>query len=113
VSPLILLYHGIMGLKATSPGFATCVIAPQPCDLKQIECQAWTVRGPISFSLKRESAGRELKLMVPAEIDAELILEASEDVGLSPGKEPAPTGCRSYRLPKGKIVTLMLKYSAV
>jgi len=111
VSPLILPYHGIMGLRATSPGFATCVIAPQPCDLKQLECQAQTVRGPIGFSLKLESAGRELKLMVPAEIDAELILETGEDAPLPPGKEPAPAGCRSYRLPKGETVTLMLKYS--
>ena len=33
VSPLILLYHGIMGLRPTSPAYATCVLAPQLGDL--------------------------------------------------------------------------------
>jgi hypothetical protein len=108
VSPLILLYHGIMGLRATSPGFATCVIAPQPGDLKQIAFQAHTVRGPISFSLKPAGAGHELRLQVPAAIEAELILDERENVLLPPGREPAPPGCKSHRLPKGEMVTLLL-----
>jgi hypothetical protein len=108
VAPLILLYHGIMGLRPTSPGYATCVIAPQPGDLKQIACQAHTVRGTIHFAVNQAGAGRELKLEVPAEIEAELILEAREKVPLPAGHEPAPPGCRSYRLPRGEAVTLQL-----
>ncbi len=108
VSPLILLYHGIMGLRPTSPGYATCVIAPQPGDLKQIACLAHTVRGPIHFSMNQSGAGRELILRIPANIEAELILEAREKVPLAPGREPAPTGCLSYRLPKGETLTLSL-----
>jgi len=108
VAPLILLYHGIMGLRPTSAGYATCVIAPQPGDLKQIACQAHTVRGTIHFAVNQAGAGRELKLEVPAEIEAELILDASERVPLPAGREPAPPGCRSYRLPRGEAVTLLL-----
>ena len=108
VAPLILLYHGIMGLRPPSPGYATCVIAPQPGDLKQIACQAHTVRGTIHFTVSKTGAGRELKLEVPAEIEAELILEAREKVPLPAGREPAPPGCRSYRLPRGEAVTLQI-----
>ncbi len=109
VSPLILLYHGIMGLRATSPGFQTCVIAPQPCDVKQIACEAHTVHGPIRYSVKQVASGRELALQVPAEIEAELILEVGENLPFPLGHEPAPPGCRSYRLPKGETVKLLLK----
>jgi hypothetical protein len=108
VSPLILLYHGIMGLRATSPGYATCVIAPQPGDLKEIACQAHTVRGAIDFSVRQTGGGRELRLRVPAEIEAELILDAREKVTLPAGRELAPTGCVAYRLPRGEAVTLAL-----
>jgi len=108
VSPLILLYHGIMGLRATSPGYATCVIAPQPGDLKEIACRAHTVRGAIDFSVRRTEGGRELRLRVPAEIEAELILDAREKVTLPAGRELAPTGCVAYRLPRGEAVTLAL-----
>jgi hypothetical protein len=108
VAPLILLYHGMMGLRPTSPGYATCVIAPQLGDLKQIACQAHTVRGTIHFAVNQTEAGRELKLQVPAEIEAELILDAGEKVPLPAGREPAPPGCRSYRLPKGEAITVLL-----
>ncbi len=108
VAPLILLYHGILGLHPTSPGYATCVIAPQPGALNQIAFLAHTVRGPIHFSTRRTDAGREMTLKTPTEIEAELILEAREKVSLPPGREPAPAGCRSYRLPKGEAVTLLL-----
>ena len=108
VAPLILLYHGIMGVRPTSPGYATCVIAPQPGDLKQIACQAHTVRGTIHFAVNQTEAGCELKLEVPAEIEAELILEAGKKVPLPAGRESAPPGCRSYRLPRGEAITVLL-----
>ena len=84
------------------------MIAPQPGDLNQIAFLAHTVRGPIHFSTRRTDAGREMTLRTPTEIEAELILEAREKVSLPPGREPAPAGCRSYRLPKGEAVTLLL-----
>lgn len=108
VSPLILLYHGIMGLRPTSPGFATCLIAPQLGDLKQIACEAHTVRGAIRFSAKQSGEGSELTLQVPVEIQAELILDAGETVPLPSGHQPAPQGFRSYQLPRGEEVTLSL-----
>jgi hypothetical protein len=49
---------------------------------------------------------RELTLFVPAEIEAELILDAREKVALAAGREPAPRGCRSYALPRGETVKL-------
>jgi len=108
VAPLILLYHGILGLRPTSPGYATCVLAPQPGDLKEISCQAHTVRGPIHFAARRTAAGRELTLGIPVEIEAEVILDARDAVNLPPGREPTPAGCKSYRLPRGQTLTLSL-----
>jgi len=107
VVPLILLYHGILGLRPTTPGYATCVLAPQLGDLDQIACNAHTVRGTIRFAARKSGAGRELTLFVPAEIQAELILDEREKVALPAGREPAPPGCKSYALPKGEsVVTL-------
>jgi hypothetical protein len=84
------------------------VIAPQPGDLKQIAFQAHTVRGTIHFAVNPAGAGRELNLLAPPEIEAELILDAREKVTLPEGREPAPSGCRSYRLPRGEAVTVTL-----
>ena len=111
VSPLILLYHGILGLRPTSPGYASCVIAPQLGDLKQIACVAHTVRGPIRFSAKQAGTNHELILHVPSEIEAELILDEREHVALPAGRESVPPGCRPYRLPGGETVTLSLNYT--
>jgi hypothetical protein len=108
VAPLILLYHGILGLRPTSPGYATCVLAPQLGDLEEIACQAHTVRGAIRFAAKNSGAGQELTLFVPAEIQAELILDAREKVALPPGREPAPPGCKSYALPKAETVVVTI-----
>jgi alpha-L-rhamnosidase len=110
VAPLILLYHGIIGLRPTSPGYARCVIAPQLGDLKQIACVAHTLRVPIQFSAQQVGSGHELTLQIPPEIEAELIADAREDVSLPPGRQLAPAGCRAYRLPGGKAITLALKY---
>ena len=105
-SPLILLYQGVMGLRATSAGFARCVLTPQLGDLKEIACEAHTVRGTIRFAAREAGAGRELTIFVPAGIAAELILDAREKVELPEGSEVAPPGCRSYALPRGVMVTV-------
>jgi hypothetical protein len=101
-----MVYHGVMGLHPTSAGFGTCVLAPQLGDLDEIACTAHTVRGAIQFSAKRTAAGREITLFVPAEIQADLILNARENVALPEGHEPAPPGLKSYALPRGKTVTV-------
>ncbi len=106
VAPLILLYHGVLGLRPTSPGYSTCVLEPQLGDLGEIACRAHTVRGTIRFSAKRAGAGRQLRLFVPAEIRAELIVDAGISLELPPGSEPAPPGTRSYALPKGETVVV-------
>jgi alpha-L-rhamnosidase len=105
-SPLILLYQGVMGLHATSAGFASCVLAPQLGDLKEIACEAHTVRGTIRFAAREAGEGREITIFVPPKIAAELILDAREKVELPAGSEAAPPGCRSYALPRGVMVTV-------
>jgi len=108
VAPLILLYHGILGLRPTSPGYATCVLEPQLGDLGEIACQAHTVRGTIRFAAKRAGGGREMTLFVPAEMEAELILDAGEKVKLPTGRQAAPPGCKSWALPRGESVTVTI-----
>jgi len=108
ISPLILLYHGILGLRPAEPGFAKCVLAPQLGDLEHISCQAHTPRGTVRFSAKKLGNGHEFTLFFPAEIEVELVLDAHLSVPLSPGHVPAPSGCKSYLLPSGREVVLQV-----
>ena len=108
LAPLILLYHGVLGLRPASPGYATCVIAPQPGDLTEISFTAHTVRGPIHFAIRPSGSRRELSLAVPATMQTELILDARYAVNLPPGRESAPENCRAYKLPSGEAVTVAL-----
>ena len=49
-----------------------------------------------------------MTLFVPAAIQAEVILDAREKVSLAPGIEPAPRGCKSYRLPPDEAVKIVV-----
>ena len=109
VAPLILLYHGVLGLRPATPGYAAAVIAPQPGDLHDISFTAHTVRGPIHFAIRTSASRREMSLAIPATMQAELILDARHAVNLPAGRESAPPNCRAYQLPGGQTVTIALQ----
>lgn len=50
MAPLNTLLREIAGIRPTEPGFAACIIAPQPGDIGPLELTYHTVRGPIQFS---------------------------------------------------------------
>jgi len=106
MAPLILFYHGILGLKPLRPGFEKCLLFPQLGDLKQVALVAHTVRGGIRFAAKQRGTGCELTIFIPAGIHAELVLPSGGEIGLPAGDEIAPANFTSYVLPAGKEVII-------
>lgn len=110
VSPLVMLYQGIGGIHPLQPGFAKCLIDPQPGDLDKISFHAHTVSGTIRFELSGEKNNRKLALSVPENMDCEILLDKREKVELSAGTVQRASGQSAYKLPNGKTVKLQLKY---
>jgi alpha-L-rhamnosidase len=66
LSPLIVLFESVVGLKATAPGFATYLIEPQLADLGDLLLTAHTVNGPFRFAAKAIDGGHDITVTVPA-----------------------------------------------
>ena len=108
LAPLYVLYMSILGIRSTTPGFATCDIRPQLGDLGDLDVVAYTVKGPIGCVAKRTDTGHALTLSVPDQIAAELILPVGAEPGLPRLYPDHPLGLQRYRLPSGQSVTLVL-----
>jgi alpha-L-rhamnosidase len=85
LAPLFVLYMDIAGIRPTAPGFARCRIRPQLGDLPDLDLTAWTVRGPIRFTAKRDGSGHRVTLSLPAGCDADVVTSARR-FGLGGGK---------------------------
>lgn len=72
VAPLYVLSQDIAGIRATSPGFATCSIAPQLGDLPSLAVTVHTPHGPIGFRAECTTDGHMVQLDVPDGIRAQL-----------------------------------------
>ena len=82
VAPIYLLFMDIAGIRATAPGFAHCEIRPQLADLGDLELTYYTVRGPIQFTAKRQPAGHEVTIRLPAGCNAELLMANASGIPL-------------------------------
>jgi len=71
----------VLGVTPTSPGFATCRIAPKPGSLPRVEGTFPTPHGDIGVRWRRTAGGQALVVEVPAGIEAEIVLERSGDSG--------------------------------
>ena len=111
VSPLIMIYHGILGILPVKPGFEKCTIAPQPGDLEELSMLAHTVKGTIKFDMTGKKSDRLIKISIPIGMDCEMILDDREKVKLTIGAEKVENGQTSYELPAGKMSELHLKYT--
>ena len=111
IVPLYVTFMSIAGIKPTAPGFVRCAITPRPADLGKLELTAHTVRGDIEFYSLGRKGDRELRLRIPAGIEAELRVDKKEDVALSGGSATHDPRLAGYVLPTGKDVVLKLKHT--
>jgi len=111
IVPLYITIMSIAGIKPTAPGFARCSITPRPADVEKIDVTARTVRGDIVLQSRGKKGERELRLRVPAGIDAVVRLDKRETLTLRQGETDKDAGIVSYMLPAGKETTLKLEYT--
>jgi len=111
IVPLYVTFMSIAGIRPAAPGFARCTITPRPGDLDQLQLTARTIRGNIRFRSMGRKGDRELRLSVPAGIEAELRLDRKEDVALTSVPQPKDSGYSVFRLPEGKEIVLHLKFT--
>jgi hypothetical protein len=76
IAPLNVLFHDILGVKPTAPGFTRCSIRPQLGDLEELDVTMQTVQGPIHFMAVPEEAGHTITLTLPSGCTADV--EAKE-----------------------------------
>jgi hypothetical protein len=110
VSPLIMIYHGILGIQPVKPGFEKCTITPQPGDIEKLSMLAHTVKGTIEFEMAGMQFDRIITISIPQGMDCEMILDDRENIDLPFGSEIVEKGKKAYKLPAEKNVKLHLKY---
>jgi alpha-L-rhamnosidase len=102
VTPLIILFMDIAGIRATEPGFARCQVRPQLGDLGALELTAHTVRGPIQFAAEPSGGGHRVSLTLPRDCEGELLLPAEVPCDLHPLVPDHPWGLKRFQLRSGE-----------
>jgi alpha-L-rhamnosidase len=86
-TPLYQLTTQVLGVRPTTPGFATFAVAPQPCGLAWAKGVVPTPQGDIKVSWRKQGERLALELTVPEGCRAEVTLPGSEKrVMLAPGR---------------------------
>jgi alpha-L-rhamnosidase len=102
VVPLYILAQDIAGIRPTAPGYTRCQIRPQLGDLRELTTTVYTPRGPLRFVATTDSAGRRLKLDIPAGIDAELAVPESWSASVKlPARPAADRELKHFALQSG------------
>jgi hypothetical protein len=110
--PVSALSGYVLGLRPTSPGWATWTIEPQPVDLRFAQGQAGTPRGPIVSRWERGAADSTFRLTVAAPPGTRgtvaLPLLGSERTIARDGRivwqDGQPAGGASARLGAGEVI---------
>ncbi len=102
VVPLYFLHMDIAGIRATSPGFATCDVRPQLGDIGDLEVVTHTVLGPFELKAEADGGGHEVTLAVPKGCDATLVLPEGTSCSLPPAEGAQRFGFSCYRLRAGE-----------
>jgi hypothetical protein len=102
VTPLIVLFMDIAGIRATEPGFARCQVRPQLGDLGHVELTAHTVRGPIRFAAEPSGAGHRVSLTLPKDCKGELLLPPGVPCDLQPLVPDHTLGLKRFGLKSGE-----------
>ncbi len=106
VVPLYVLYMNIIGLQPLQPGCGRMAIQPQLADMPDMDVVANTVKGAIRFVSKKVKNKHEVTIHIPAGMEAELLLAATEKVSL-PLLATADQ-LNKYKLSSGKANTVTL-----
>lgn len=73
-APVNVMVRKVLGIQATSPGYESFDIRPQPGELKRIKVKTPTVRGTITCDLEVQVSGWEMTITVPGNSTATLKL---------------------------------------
>lgn len=68
------ILEGLLGVRVTSPGAATILIAPPATGLRHASGTVWTERGPVTVSWKRTDKGMTVNATVPVNVTATVVL---------------------------------------
>lgn len=109
VAPLYVFYNDIAGIRATAPGFAACQIRPQLADIDSLTLTCYTVRGPITFTAERVPEGLAMKIEVPQDCVAELLLPQDQSAALPEQSENSPLGLKRFQLQSGRENSFMIR----
>ena len=110
ISPLYMLYMGILGLHPDKPGFEEMTVWPQLDTIELLNVNAQTVKGPVFFSAQGKKGKRTLELRIPEGTTGKLRLDSREKPGLELLANEC-TGYNLYKLGPGKTYKLKLKYT--
>ena len=111
VSPLYLLYMGIMGFKPTSPGFTTYEIRPQLGDLPDLDVTAQAPVGAARMTVSGSRGNRQVTIFVPERGQGTLVLNSNEAVHLEPLPAQGRPGLQHFALPPGQTIELSLRHT--
>ncbi|MBB6051500.1 alpha-L-rhamnosidase C-terminal domain-containing protein [Armatimonas rosea] len=77
-TPLYQLTTQVLGVRPTTPGFATFTVAPLPCGLAWAKGVVPTPHGDIAVSWRKQGERIVLELTVPKSCQAEVVLPGSD-----------------------------------
>ncbi len=75
VAPLIILVHGLAGLRPLTPGYGRLALRPSLGDLAWLRFRLHTPRGPLDFQAERVGDGHQVRVRVPAACVVEAQIE--------------------------------------
>jgi len=108
VSPLVILFMDVAGIRPAAPGFGTVSVRPQLGDLRGLELTAHTVRGPIGFRADSTAEGHHVWVTLPAGCTGELLLPEAVPCELPPLVPDRTLGLARYRLAAGETTLIDL-----
>ncbi len=109
--PLYILYMALAGIQPIDPGFARCMVRPQPADLERLALTVPTVRGDLHFTSEGKRGDRKLTLAMPPGCTGELTVDSRESIALAPWPSGNEKNLRRYLLPPGSITDVTLRYT--
>jgi hypothetical protein len=107
VAPLLVLFAGILGLRALEPGYARFSLTPQLDTVDGLDVEAHLPQGVLAFRSAAAAGTHRVQLHTPARGQGELRLPPGTalDVPLPP-LPPLPDGWRRWQLPQDGTCTL-------
>jgi hypothetical protein len=112
VSPLLLLFMDIAGIRPAAPGFERVWVRPQLGDLPALELTVHTVRGPIGFRAEPAGGGHRVWLTLPEACPGELLLPEGVPAAVTPIGLERSLGLARYALPPGETTLFDVPASA-